>query len=374
LHVARRGRRVLFRCEDDGRGIDLEAVRAAARRKGVPAAETENLDAQGLARLLLRGGLSTSASLTEVSGRGIGMDIVREALDRLSGEVAIRSEPGRGTTFELTVPLSLAAIDTLVVESAGMSVTLPLDCVRHTQRVTAETISRTSQGDSIVYDDRVIPFMPLARMLGRPAGHAAAEMSAVVVSGGSRMAAIGVDRLLGTANIVLRSLPELAPANAIVAGASLDSEGNPQLVLDADGLVQEALQGLARTAGEDVPEKPILVIDDSLTTRMLQQSILESAGYVVDLAVSAEEALERARQRKYLLFLVDVEMPGMDGFTFIERIRADAGLRDIPAILVTSLASPADIQRGHEVGAQGYMIKSEFDQSQLLALIKRVAA
>jgi two-component system chemotaxis sensor kinase CheA len=173
---------------------------------------------------------------------------------------------------------------------------------------------------------------------------------------------------------VLRSLPNLAPADAIVAGASLDSEGNPQLVLDADGLVGEALREAAVVSDEAAPEKPVLVIDDSLTTRMLEQSILESAGYLVDVAVSAEEALERARQKKYSLFLVDVEMPGMDGFTFIERIRADAGLRDIPAILVTSLASPEAMKRGQDVGAQGYMIKSEFDQSQLLALIKRLAA
>jgi two-component system chemotaxis sensor kinase CheA len=135
----------------------------------------------------------------------------------------------------------------------------------------------------------------------------------------------------------------------------------------------------ARRAIGDADEEsaralPVLVVDDSLTTRMLEQSILESAGYAVDLASSGEEGLERARQKKFALMLVDVEMPGMDGFTFIRRIREDPALAAIPAVLVTSLASPEHIRRGEEVGAQGYMIKSEFDQAHLLAMIKRLAA
>jgi two-component system chemotaxis sensor kinase CheA len=116
----------------------------------------------------------------------------------------------------------------------------------------------------------------------------------------------------------------------------------------------------------------VLLIDDSLTTRMLEQSILESAGYLVDVAASAEEGLEKARLKRYALFLVDVEMPGMNGFSFIERIRADAALSHIPAILVTSLASEESMRRGKAAGAQGYMIKSEFDQSRLLGLIARL--
>ena len=326
-------------------------------------------------RLLLQGGLSTSAAITEVSGRGIGMDIVREALDRLGGTVAVRTTAGRGTTFELIVPLSLAAVEALVVESAGISATIPLDSVRHTQRLAPADISRSSQGESIVFDGKVIPFVSLARMLrAGVSSRTSRDMSAVVVSGGAGLAAIGVDRLLGTANVVLRALPELASAEPAVAGASLDAEGNPQIVLDADGLIAEALREAGASVEERAPEVPVLVIDDSLTTRMLQQSILESAGYLVDLAVSAEEALERARQKEYSLFLVDVEMPGMDGFAFIERIRADGALRDIPAILVTSLASPEAVKRGEAVGAQGYMIKSEFDQARLLALIRRLVA
>jgi two-component system chemotaxis sensor kinase CheA len=186
------------------------------------------------------------------------------------------------------------------------------------------------------------------------------------------MAAVGVDRLRGTANIVFRSLPELTPAASVVAGASVDADGNPQLVLDPESLITEAERFAHGTGEEQVLPAPVLVIDDSLTTRMLEQSILESAGFEVDLATSAEEGLEMAQRKGYSLFLVDVEMPGMDGFSFIERIRADEELHRIPAILVTSRNEPEDLRRGKDVGAQDYVVKSEFNQAVLLQRIREL--
>lgn len=168
-------------------------------------------------------------------------------------------------------------------------------------------------------------------------------------------------------------LPDLAHAAAVVAGASFDAQGTPQIVLDPDGLVAEAQRA---DAGESQPQTtrlPILVIDDSLTTRMLEQSILESAGYVVEIATSGEDALEKARQTRYSLFLVDVEMPGIDGFTFIERSRSDRDLQDIPSILVSSRDSPEDLKHGREVGAQAYIVKGEFNQGKFLECIRKLA-
>ncbi len=159
-------------------------------------------------------------------------------------------------------------------------------------------------------------------------------------------------------------------ASAAVAGVMIDGDGSPRLVLDADGLVAAATQPVPEVVAAQAARLPILVIDDSLTTRMLEQSILESAGYDVALATSAEEGLELVQASRYALCLVDVEMPGMDGFAFVERIRADAALKDLPAILVTSRSSPEDRQRGLEVGAQAYIVKGEFDQGVLLDRIK----
>jgi two-component system chemotaxis sensor kinase CheA len=350
--------------------LDLEAVRRAAARRGLLDNEPGRFNAEDLIRLLLRGGISTSTAVTEMSGRGVGLDIVRDALKRLGGDVAVRTEPGQGTTFELVVPLSLLSLEALVVEAGRNTVTIPLDAVRSAMRVAADQISTASTGASILYEQKAIPFIFLPRILcgeGTPAGRA---WSAVIVAGAAGIAAVGVDCLRGTARIVMRPLPELAPASAIVAGASLNAEGDPQLVLDPDGLVAEALRGDTASLEETVAPRPVLVIDDSLTSRMLEKGILESAGYEVDTAISGEEALECARRKQYALFLVDVEMPGMDGFTFVETARADPLLRDIPAIFVTSRAAPEDRQRGRDVGAQGYIVKSTFDQAELLTMIR----
>jgi two-component system chemotaxis sensor kinase CheA len=272
------------------------------------------------------------------------------------------------------VPASLSALSALLVEIRGQVVGIPLSAVRGTARQVLEQITRTAEGDSVVFQDAVIPYARLDRLLderSEDAPRLAASSTVFLEADGH--AALGVDRLLGIESIVARGLPELSLLSPVVAGASFDAEGNPQLVLSPESLVRAARRV---TAGPRVSSSrrraPVLVIDDSLTTRMLEQSILESAGYEVDLAVSGEEGMDKARLRKYGLFLVDVEMPGMDGFSFIERTRADPELREVPAILVTSRASPEDMERGRLVGAVAHIEKREFNQTDLLDRIRRL--
>jgi two-component system, chemotaxis family, sensor kinase CheA len=371
IEVERRARRVSFRCRDDGRGVDAAVLRELAVRRGLLPAAAGAPGAGELIDLLLRGGMSTAATVNEIAGRGIGLDVVRDAAVRLGGRVRLTSEPGAGAVFELDVPVSLTSFDALAVEDAGIVATIPLVAVRRALRVAPGDIVATPEGAAIVYDEQVIPFLPLRTVLGRAAAPRAGAWSAAVVAHGDRLVALGVGRVLGTATIVVRPMPELAPCDPVIGGASLDADGNPQLVLDPAGLVAARPRAL-EAAPRHRPR--VLVIDDSVTTRMLEQSILESAGYQVDLAVSAEDGLVRARAHPYSLYLVDVEMPGMDGFSFIEQIQRDAVLRDTPAILVTSRASPADRARGREVGARGFIAKGEFDQGALLDQIARLVA
>jgi two-component system chemotaxis sensor kinase CheA len=372
VDVLQRGRKIVFRCHDDGRGLNLEDVRRVAQKRGMATGEAGQYSSEDLLRLLLRGGISTANTVTDVAGRGIGLDIVRDAVSRLSGDVVVTTESGKGTTFEIIVPASLASLDALLIESADTVAAIPLDAVRTTLRLTAEDISREALNATIPYNGQAIPFQPLTMSLNGTKSAADRNWTTVVLGNEPELVAIGVDRLLGTARTVVRQMPVLTPSSEIIAGMFLDSEGNPQLVLDPDGLVEQIRCSDAGWLAADLPRHTILVIDDSLTTRMLEQSILETAGYDVDVAQSAEEALEKTRQRPYGLFLVDVEMPGIDGYTFIQRIRADPALHHIPAILVTSRAAPEDRQRGVDVGAQGYLVKSGFNQSELLTLIKKL--
>ena len=371
IGVSRRGSQIVFECCDDGGGIDLDSIRRVAARHGVSDADVEGADAAALIRLLLHGGITTSETVTEVSGRGIGLDVVRESIERLKGEVAVRTRRGHGTVFELVVPPSLAALEVLIVESGDSgAIAIPLESVRGTTRVGSHEILPETPGTAILYGQQAVSFTPLSTILGGTQRSTRDRSSIVILAGADGLAAIGVDRLHGMANVVVRPLPDDLHTSAVIAGAAFDAEGNPQLILDPNGIVSAVRRG-APTRAEVVPNRPrILVIDDSLTTRMLEQGILESAGYEVDVALSAEEGLWAARRTRYALFLVDVEMPGMDGFAFIEHIRSDTVLHDIPAILVTSRAAPEDIQRGHAVGSQGYIVKSEFDQARLLALIE----
>jgi two-component system chemotaxis sensor kinase CheA len=371
IDVRRRGHRAVIVCRDDGRGVDLDAVRRALERKGLLSADAATLSTEELLRVLLGSGITTSDAVTQLAGRGIGLDVVREAASRFRGDVSIRTEKGLGTTLEIIVPISLAIVDALIVESGGRVVAIPMDAVKRTVRIAPGDLAQSAQGPSIQYEGKVIPFAPLERTLQRSTQtrEGARSWSAVVIAGTNSLAAVGIDRLCGTQNLVVRPLPDFTPSDPIVAGASLDAEGLPQLVLDPEALVEHVCR-VGPAAAASSPATPILVIDDSLTTRMLEQSILESAGYEVELAISGEEALEQAHKRRYALFLVDVEMPGMDGFTFIERTQADPVLREIPAILVTSRASPEDRRRGQSVGASAYIVKGEFDQTELLDKIR----
>ncbi len=372
LEVARRGRLVAFAVSDDGRGVDVEAVRRAAARKGLLPPEPARFRPKTSSGSFSRGGMTTSTTVTEVAGRGVGLDVVRDAAERLGGRATMRTKPGEGTVVELVVPILVASVEGLQVEAGGLKVIVPLSAVERTLRLGPGDVARTPEGEIVVRDGRAVPYLLLSRALvAEPSREqSAGASSGVVIRGASGVAILGVDRLLGTSNVVVRPLPALAPTSPVVMGAALDAEGNPRLVVDPDELIAAAARYAPRAPVVAPRRAPILVVDDSLTTRMLERSILESAGYDVDMATSGEEALDKARATKYGLFLVDVEMPGMDGFTFVEQTRADGALREIPAILVSSRASEEDRRRGSEVGALAYMVKSEFDQGALLGLIR----
>jgi two-component system, chemotaxis family, sensor kinase CheA len=379
LRVERRGSRMAFVCCDDGGGIDVAQIRRSAVQRGlVTPAEAPALGLEDAIRLIFRPGVTATGRVTELAGRGIGLDVVRETATRLKGEARVESTPGQGTRIEIIVPVSLESLAVLEVDADGQTFGVPLEAVEQAKRVHSEEIAQSGEGASILWAGKAIPFVPLSVLLRlqsqSPRGvlpRARGDWSVLLLRTEAGVAAIGVDRVLGRARVVMRPLPNVLGEVGLIAGASFDSEGNPQPVVDAGGAILAAVQVRWVDAEPVVAAKrPLLIVDDSLTTRMLEQSLLETAGYEVDLAISGEEALAKARQRQYAMFIVDIEMPGMDGFEFIERARNSPDLRAIPCILVTSRNSAEDRLRGENLGARAYIVKSEFSEGRFLRTIK----
>ena len=372
--VQQRGRRVTFLCTDDGSGIDVAAVcRAAVARGVLTAKEAAALSPQEVLQLIFSAGVSTSQAITEMSGRGVGLDVVREIARRFHGETSATSAPGAGTTIGLTVPTSLASLTVLAVAVSGLTVLLPLDVVRGAVRVAHSELISLPTGDSIVYEGKTIAFVPLGPLLGRR-GAAPDKWSVIILAVGGQLLALGAERIEGSMEVIVKPLPPAAGPHELIAGAALDAQGDPLLVLDPRRLLQHSGGSIlsARNAAVRPPRPPILVIDDSLTTRTLEQSILEAAGYEVELAESAEEALHKARERSYGLFIVDIEMPGMNGFEFTAVTRADEKLRQVPIIVVSSLSSVEHSRRAISAGAAAYIVKSEFDQGRFIEKVAQL--
>lgn len=375
LRAERMGGRIRVLCRDDGGGIDVDAIRKAAVRKGsISADKAQSLDLRKAIDLILGGGVSTAEEITQTSGRGIGLDIVRDAVERVKGEIAIQTTRGLGTSVEICVPAVLTALDALLVESAGTRACIPLASVSQGLGLAVGDIASSGCQSSIATADGPVPFLPLSELLGKAHNQADGKerRTAVLLRAENKMAALGIERLLGTRSVLVRTLSPLAAAEAFVGGASVDADGSPILVLDPAALIEQMIQHSNSQPRAKKQEFPLLIVDDSLTTRMVEQNILESAGYEVDSATSAEEALEMAHRRTYSLFLVDIEMPGMDGFQFVEKSREDSALRDVPSILVSSRNSPEDRRRGEEAGARAYFCKGEFDQAGFLATVARL--
>ena len=381
LTISRRGDRIRITCEDDGRGIDRQRVLAKAISAGIVSMEeAAELAPNQIESLILRPGLSTTELITDVSGRGVGLDVVARCAEALRGTLEIGSEPGRWTRFVLEFAASVATLEGLLVEAAGHTYVVPTASVVRTAGIRLAEVQTVGGETMADIDGQVVPLVMLADLLGRTeySGVTPNLVSAVVVRHREDQIAVGVERLLGTQIVVAKSLGDHVGEVCGVSGATILGTGLPALILDLGRLVQGGPRRSPRAEGPEsadtVDEElaPILIVDDSITTRMMEQSILESAGYNVDSAVSAEDALEKIERFNYRLFVVDVEMPGLDGFQLTRQLRQDERFAETPIIIVTSLAKEGHRREGLEAGANAYISKGEFDQKNLLETVERL--
>ena len=371
--------------EDDGRGIDPADVRAAAIRTRLLTTEAAEALTDDQARdLIYRSGFSTSPLITDVSGHGLGMAIVKERVERLGGRVSLHTRPGQGTAVRMTLPASITTFFGLLVRSGGQLFLLPLSAVMQVIRIAPEEVERIEGRDVIRWGGRPLPVARLSGLLGLPNANdhsqpGGKQICGVIRSGEERVGLL-LDEILGDQEALVKDLrpPLIRVRN--VAAAGLLGTGQAVLILRSTDLIASLRTSPRQPSVGAVPTEPaqavrqpaILVVDDSITTRTMEQNLLEASGYRVRVAVDGVDAWTLLKSEAFDLVVSDVDMPRMDGFELTARIRADRKLADLPVVLVTALEAREDKERGIEVGANAYIIKSSFDQSNLLEIIRRL--
>lgn len=379
----RDGGKVELRIADDGTGIDSDRVKASARKLGVFPAEADDLlSERDMLELVFQSGVSTSPIITDVSGRGLGLAIVREKVESLRGSISIESNRGTGTIFHIVLPLSLATLRGVLVRIGERLCAIPSAGVERVARVPVQAIRTVENRETIVLDGHVVSLSGLGEVLAMPrpaAGDAITHVPVIVLGQGDARVAFGVDEIIGEQEILVKGLgPQLARVRN-VAGASMLGTGQVVPVLNAADLLKSAASHVAAPRGPTAAEylapsakRSILVAEDSITSRSLLKNILESAGYAVATAVDGLDAYTTLKTETFDLLVSDIEMPRMDGFDLTARVRTDKRIAELPVVLVTALESREHRERGIDVGANAYIVKSSFDQSNLLETIRRL--
>lgn len=368
--------RLVVEVEDDGRGVDLKKVASVLSR-----AEPGNHSPEELAQVIFRPGFSTSATVNRLSGRGMGLSVVYETAHRLQGDVTLRPKESPGASFLLSVPLSVSTTHLLLLSCAGQTFGIPTHGIERLYRIRPEMVETLEGKPVVILEGQPVPLYGLANLLqiGDASPALRADMLPVMVlKSGARRFAVWVDEFLKERDALIQELGMPCPATGNISGGTLLREGSPFVVLNPAGLAASCTP----SAATPVPRRAapvveaiapgILVVDDSITSRSLEKSILEAHGYRVRTAVDGLEALELLRVEKAGLIITDIQMPRLDGFGLLEALKADSRLKGIPVIIVSSLERTEDRERGLLLGADAYVVKRTFDQTDLLDAIRQM--
>ena len=364
---------------DDGAGIDLKKARAAAVRMGMLSAEdAEKIDDQQAAALIFQSGVSTSPMITEVSGRGLGLAIVREKAEKVGGSVAVSTRRGEGTSFRLLLPLTFARFRGVIVRAGDAQFVLPTRHVARVLRVAEAEIKSVENRKTIQLPAGPLSAVPLSDVLRLPFSVSRSGVPAkhcvVILAWAGEQIGFFVDEILEEQEVLVKSLGKQLPHIRNIAGATVLGNGKVLPVLNVQELMSSAvaMAPASDALQEEEAAKSILVAEDSITARTLVKNILEFAGYRVKTAADGADAWNTLAQEGFDLVVSDVEMPRMSGFDLTAKIRANQRTERLPVVLVTALDSREDRERGAEVGANAYVVKSGFDQGNLLEVVRRL--
>jgi two-component system, chemotaxis family, sensor kinase CheA len=382
IAVSSREGKIEIAVSDDGAGINTSEVKSAAERSGaISREEAHGLDSKDALPLVFRSGITTSPIITDISGRGLGLAIVRERVEKLNGTVDIDTKQDIGTTLKMVVPITIATFRGVLVRVGEHLFFLPSASIEKVARIRREEIQTVENRETLSLDGETVSFARLGAVLelratdSLPQGEDPFIQIAVLRSAGKRMAFL-VDEVLHEQEVLVKNLgPQLSRVRNI-AGATLLGNGKVVPILNVQDLMISAVKvapaPMGVAIGEPSKRVSVLVVEDSITARALLKTIIESAGWEVTTAVDGMDALTILKTREFDLVVSDIEMPRMDGFDLTARIRADRRLSEIPVVLVTALDSREDKERGIDVGANAYIVKSSFEQSNLLEVIWRL--
>lgn len=359
---------------DDGEGIDPHKIAEAALKKNIVNPETlQSLDTQGMLNLVFQSGITTAQRVSDLSGRGLGLAIVQERAEKLGGSVRVENQKEGGSLFSITLPMSMATFRGVVTSQNNQKFIFPSEHIVRVMKIDQSEIKTIEGKEILQIDHHVVPFFLFSSLFELPF-LASAKISVIVLNLGSSMMALGVEEIESEEEVMVKSLGKQLLRVKNIAGAALLASDIPALILNISDLFKSvrtaSYQSVASNPEVVQRKRRILVADDSPTTRALLQNILEMVGYDVTAAVDGLEAFEILKKESFDIIVTDVDMPRMNGFELTEAVRADTKLSELPIILVTSLENPEDKEKGMHAGANAYIIKSTFDQNNLLETIE----
>ncbi len=378
------GDNVVITVEDDGMGMDIAQIKETALRKRlVSSYDLEGMTDKDVLNVVFMNGYSTSPIVTDVSGRGMGLDIVRRDITNIKGRVILDTQKDKETKFTLVLPLTIAIIQVFLVKVQNMLFALPMFSVTESVKVNVDDVSAIEGRMAIQSRDHIVPLVKLNEVLGLPPpgddeGKAKKEMLVVMATSLHSRVGFIVDKIAGEGEVFIKSLGKHLGKVKNVSGAIIMPNGEVVVVLDIPDLIAHSALSHSQATGKGrVPkskrkEKKILIVEDAFSTRELEKSILETHGYLVDTAVDGLDALDRMADNQYDLVVSDVEMPRMNGFELCKTLKNNEGYKDIPFVMVTAFQKEEDKRRGIEVGAAAYIVKSAFEQTNLLDTIERL--
>jgi two-component system chemotaxis sensor kinase CheA len=375
------GRQLEILVSDDGEGIDTEQVRAAAIKAGLAAqVAAGKLSDLEILPFIFKSGITTSPIITDISGRGLGLAIVCEKVEKIGGSVSVETHTGIGTTFRLIMPMTLATFRGILVRVDEHVFVLPTLNVERVARLRQDDVKTVENRETIELNGQILSLVRLDDALELPVHNNAVTdniIIVVVVSGDTRIA-FQVDEVLDEQQVFVKGLGSQLVRVRNIAGATVLGSGKVVPILNIPDLIKSAIRSATAVRPAETVEKEagktgrILVVEDSITSRTLIRNILETSGYLVTTAVDGVDAFTRLRSNDFNIVVSDVDMPRMNGFELTAKIRSDKKLGELPVVLVTALESREDRERGIDVGANAYIVKSSFDQSNLLEVIKRL--